>query len=90
MSSTIIFGGRRWVNLVDPLAGQIGERGKVLRPAEPLRLEPAHLAGRGGEASNRTVADHPAHRRVAAQSLGVVHILVAGEPAKYRLPQQPD
>jgi hypothetical protein len=36
------------VHLVDPLAGQIGESGKVLGLAQPLRLEPAHLAGRGG------------------------------------------
>ncbi len=27
------------------------------------------------------------YRRVAAQPLGVVHVLVAREPAKYRLPQ---
>jgi hypothetical protein len=25
-----------------------------------------------------------------AQSLGVVHVLVPGQPAEYRLPQQPD
>jgi hypothetical protein len=25
------------------------------------------LAGRGGRASNRLVADHPAHRRIAAR-----------------------
>jgi len=33
------------VHLVYPLAGQIGESGKVLGPAQPLRLEAAHLAG---------------------------------------------
>ena len=33
------------VHLADPLAGQIGERGKVLGPAQPLRLEAPHLAG---------------------------------------------
>jgi len=72
------------------LAGQIGKRGKVLRPCQPLRLEAAHLAGGGGAPRNRSATDHPPHRRIVAQSLGVVHILVAGEPAKYRLPQQPD
>jgi type I restriction enzyme R subunit len=35
------------VHLVDPMAGQIGERCKVLGPAEPLRLKPAHPARRG-------------------------------------------
>jgi hypothetical protein len=33
------------VHLVDPLAGQIGECDEVLWPAQPLRLEAAHLAG---------------------------------------------
>jgi len=32
----------------------------------------------------------PAHRRIAAQPLGIVHVLVAGKPAEYRLPQQAD
>jgi hypothetical protein len=77
------------MHLVDPLAGQIGERGKVLGPAQPLRLEATHLAGRGGRASNRVVADHPAHRRVAAEPLGVVHVLVPGQASKHRLAQQP-
>jgi hypothetical protein len=31
--------------LVDPLAGQMGESGKVLGLAQLFRLEPAHLAG---------------------------------------------
>ena len=39
---------------------------------------------------DRPVADHPAHRRVAAQPIGVIQILIAGEPPEYRLPQQPD
>jgi hypothetical protein len=47
------------VHLVDPLAGQISERGKVLRPAQPPGLEAAHLAGRSGRAGDRPVADHP-------------------------------
>jgi len=38
----------------------------------------------------RFAADHPAHRRIAAQPIGVVHILVTSQPAEYRLPQQPD
>jgi hypothetical protein len=90
MSSTIIFGGRRRCTGVDPPAGQIGESSEVLWQRQPLRLEAAHLAGRSGGPRNRSVADHPTHRRIAAQPFGVVHILVAGQPAKYRLPQQPD
>ena len=86
----MVLGGRRPVQGVDPISRQIGERGEVLRPCQPLRLEAAHLAGRGGAPRNRSVTDHPPHRRIVAQPLGVVHILVAGEPAKYRLTQQPD
>jgi hypothetical protein len=78
------------VHLVDPPAGQIGEHGEVLLPAQPLRLEAAHLAGRSGKPGNRPVAHHPAHRRIATQPLGVVHVLVTGQPPEHRLPQQPD
>jgi hypothetical protein len=77
------------LHVVDPLAGQIGECGKVIGPAEPFRLEPAHLAGRGGISPDRPVTYDPAHRRVAAQPLGVVHILIAGQPSEHRLAQQP-
>jgi D-serine deaminase-like pyridoxal phosphate-dependent protein len=31
----------------------------------------------------------PAHRRIMAQTSGVVHILVPGEATKYRLSEQP-
>jgi len=54
------------VHLVDPLAGQIREGGKVLGPAQPVRLEPAHLAGRGGKPGDGPVPHRPAHRRIAA------------------------
>jgi len=63
-------------------------RNTQLRVAEPLRLEPAHLAGRSGRLGDRPVTDHPAHCRVAAQPLGVVHVLVAGQPPEHRLAQQ--
>src|SRR6516165_3276781 len=69
------------VHLVDPLAGKIGESSKVLGSAQPLRLEPAHLAGRSRRPGDRPVAHYPAHRRVATQSLGVVQVLIAGQPA---------
>jgi hypothetical protein len=34
---------------------------------------------------DRPVANHPAHRQVAAPRLGIVHVIVAGNPAKHRL-----
>src|SRR6266851_2219796 len=75
---------------IDPLPKQIGERCEVLRPGQPLGLEPPHLAGRGSLTHWRFATDDPTHRWVAAQPLGVVHVLVAGQPPEYRLPQQPD
>jgi hypothetical protein len=35
-------------------------------------------------------ADDPAHRRIVTKTLGIVHILIAGETAEHRLPQQTD
>ena len=75
---------------VDPLAGQVGKSREVLRCREPLRLEAAHLARRSRTALSRFAADNPAHRRIVAQALGVVHVLVSGETTKHRLPQQTD
>ena len=75
---------------VDPLAGQVGKSGKVLRCREPLRLEPAHLAWRSRTALCRFAADNPAHRWIVAQALGVVHVLISSETTKHRLPQQTD
>ena len=76
----------RWsafVHFIDPLARQIGENGKVFGPAEPIRLKPAHLAGRGGRSSDRSVTDHPAHCGIAAQPVSIVHILVAGKSSEH-------
>jgi hypothetical protein len=62
----------------------------ILRPGQPLRLEAAHLAGRGGRPGDRRVANDPTHRRIAAQPIGVIHILVASEASEHRLAQQAD
>jgi hypothetical protein len=43
---------------------------------------------RTGRPGDRPVANHPAHRRIAAQPLGV--ILVAAQLPEHRLAQQPD
>jgi hypothetical protein len=78
------------VHCVDPPARQLCEGGEVLRPCRPLGLEATYPAGRDSLTHWRPTADHPAHRRVAAQTVGVVHILVADQPPECRLPQQPD
>ena len=54
------------VHRVDPPSGQISESGKVLGAAQPLRLEAAHLAGRGGRPADRPVPDYPAPSEVIA------------------------
>jgi hypothetical protein len=38
---------------------------------------------------SRLAADNPAHRRIMAQTLSVIDVLVAGEATKDRLPEQP-
>jgi pimeloyl-ACP methyl ester carboxylesterase len=48
----------RVVAAVFCLTGQIGGSGEVLGPAQPLRLEPAHLAGRSSGPGDRRVTDH--------------------------------
>src|SRR3954454_17931614 len=48
-------------HLVDPLTGQIGERSKVLGPAQPFCLEAPHLAGRVGRTADRPIANRPTH-----------------------------
>ena len=75
---------------VDPLAGQVGKSREVRRCREPLRLEAAHLARRSCVTLSRFAADNPAHRRIVAQALGVVHVLISSEAAEHRLPQQTD
>src|SRR6476659_1351745 len=71
------------MHFVNPLTGQIGERGKVLGPAQPLCLEAPHLAGRGGRPADRPVPNYPTHCRVTTQPLCVIHILVAGQPPEH-------
>jgi hypothetical protein len=84
----MVLGGRRLCTLSIHRPGRSVSAARVLRPGQPLRLKAAHLTGRSGRPSDRPVAHDPAHRRIAAQPIGVVHILVAGEPSEDRLAQQ--
>ena len=83
-------GGRRWCTASIHWPGRSASAARFSGRSQPLGLEAAHLAGRGSPTHWRSAADHPTHCRVAAQPLGVVHVLVAGQPPEYRLPQQPD
>ena len=62
--------------------------GKVLFRCQPLRFEAPHLTGRGGTTIKALAVDDGSHRRVERQSLGIVDILVSGQAAIDRLPQQ--
>src|SRR3954454_12302821 len=75
-------------HFVNPLTGQISERGKVLGPAQPLCLKAAHLTRRSGRPADRLVPNYPAHCRVTTQPLGVVHIFIPGQPPEQRLAQK--
>jgi hypothetical protein len=71
------------VHKVDPPAGKVGKSGEVLRCREPLRLEPAHLARRSRATMSRFATDNPTHRRIVAQALAVVHILISSKAAEH-------
>jgi len=83
------FGGRRWCTVLIHWPGKSARAARFSGRASHSVLNP-HLAGRGGPTHRCSAADNPAHCWVAAQPLGVVHVLVAGEPPEYRLPQQPN
>jgi hypothetical protein len=76
------------VHPVDPPARERGKSCKVGLGGQPLGLEPAHLAGGGRRSANAFPPYDGAHGRVAGEPLGIVHVLVASEPAVDRLPQQ--
>ena len=83
-------GGRRPCTRSIHWPDKIGKSREVLRCREPVRLEAPHLARRSRTALSRLAADDPAHRRIMAQALGVVHVLVSGKTTEHRLPQQTD
>jgi hypothetical protein len=56
-----------------PDSRQVGKSSEVLGRCEPLRLEAAHLTGRSRAPLRRFAADNPAHSRIVAQAIGVVH-----------------
>src|ERR1700724_179730 len=75
---------------IDPLAGKLGERRKVLCRREPTRLEAAHLARRGRCPQSHLAANNPTHRGTMTQAFCVIHILVSGKSPEHRLSQHSD
>jgi hypothetical protein len=78
------------MNAVYPDARKVGQGHEVVASRQQLCLEPPHLAGRGTAALDRLAADDPAHRRIASQPVGVVHVLIPGEATIDRLTQETD
>ncbi len=77
-----------FVHAVDPSARQIRERLQVGVGRQPLGLEAAHLAARSRRTIETLTADDRSHGWIASEPLGVVDILVAGEPTEHRLAEQ--
>jgi hypothetical protein len=71
------------VHTVDPDAGQVPERLHVGIGRQPLGLEARHLAARSCGTIEPATANDRSHGRVAGEPLGVVDILLAGEPTEH-------
>ena len=78
-----------FVHPVDPGARQIRQGFQVGVRRQPLGLEAPHLAARRGRTIETLTADDGPHRGIESEPLGVVHVLVAGEPTEHRLAKQP-
>ena len=77
------------VHPVDPSPREIDQRGEVAVVGQPFRLEPPHLARRSCIPVQTATAHDGPHRRVERKPLGVVHVLVPGQPTEHRLAKQP-
>ena len=73
------------VRAIDPLAGQIHQPFQVGLGREGLGLEAADLAGGGRRVVPGPPAHDGSHGGIDAESLGVVEVLVPGQPTGDRL-----
>ena len=76
------------MHTVDPNAGKVGQCGKVLVAGQVLRLEASHLGGGSGLSFDGLAADNPAHGRITAKTVGVVHVFITAKASKHRLTKQ--
>jgi hypothetical protein len=76
------------MDLVDPGTRQICEGIQVGLAHQPRGLEAAHLAARSCRTIEPLTADDGPHGGVAGEPLGVVDILIAGEPTEHCLAKQ--
>ena len=68
--------------------GRVRERLQVGVGRQPLGLEAPDLAARSGRTIEPVTANDRSHRRIVREPLGVVDILIAGEPTEDRLAEQ--
>src|SRR5215207_2141846 len=73
------------MDAVDPAPGQIRQGGQVRLLHQHLGLEAPHLAGGSCTLRHRATTDDPAHGGISAKPVGIVHVLVPGEPPEDRL-----
>jgi hypothetical protein len=73
---------------VDPLPVQVGQRFPVLGQGQRLDLEAPHLRRRGRLCIDSPSTHDLTHDRIEGQTVGVVDILVSGQPPEQRLPEQ--
>ena len=84
------FGWGKCMNPVDPLPSRISQCNAIVGCRQHLGLEPAHLTrGRSLGIYGRSPDDLP-HHGIERQTIGVIHILISGQPPKDRLAQQAD
>ncbi len=76
------------MNPVDPDSREAGQDRQVLLRRQPLRLEAPHLTDRSRTTIKALAVHSGAYRRAARQPFGIVHVLVSGQAAIDRLPQQ--
>ncbi len=71
------------MHTVDPNAGKVDQRGKVIVAGQKLRLEAPHLAGGCGLSFDRLAANNPAHGRITSQAVGVVYVFITANASKH-------
>jgi len=70
------------MNLVDPRPAHVGQGFNVHIACQKLRLEACHLAGGCSLSFNGFATNNPPHGGITAQTVGIVHVVVATKTAK--------
>ena len=78
------------MNALDPAPRQISQRRQIGLLGQPLGLEAAHLAGRGRSLRHGPPTHNPAQGGIMRQPVGIVHVLVSGQPPEHGLAELSD